>query len=62
MRLYWPWWLWPVAFAIWFVKACARLAAWPFHRLKTRKRPRRRSDGGIRIRVVVRDGERDREP
>jgi hypothetical protein len=30
VRIYWPWWMFPVAFAVWFVGAMVRLAAWPF--------------------------------
>jgi hypothetical protein len=52
VRVYWPWWMFPVAFAIWFVKAAMRLAAWPFQVLARRQqRPRPRQVVHVRVRI-----------
>jgi hypothetical protein len=53
MRIYWPWWLFPVAFAVWFVKAMMRLAAWPFQLAAQRSKPRQSVT--IRVRVTEKD-------
>jgi hypothetical protein len=52
MRIYWPWWMFPVAFAFWFTGAMVRLAAWPFQLAAARHEQREpRQTITLRVRV-----------
>jgi hypothetical protein len=59
MRVYWPWWLSPIALAFWAAGALLRLAAYPFkaHALQDPAERERTT-----IRIVIQDAEKAARP